>query len=152
MTPPRSWSESISWDRRFWLKVYPRGDCWEWRGAKYRNGYGHVTLGFGSTGPAHRLAYELAKGPIGPVLEIDHLCRHRWCVRPSHLEAVTTSINGRRGEGFCGHAARKTQCKHGHPFNDANTYRRIDRGTRICRACDTLRHRATRYFASSQDA
>ena len=47
----------------------------------------------GRSSTAARLAYELAKGaiPIGHV--IDHRCRNRGCLNPSHLEAVTDSVN-----------------------------------------------------------
>ena len=35
-------------------------------------------------------------GPIPPRKQIDHLCRNRRCVRPSHLEMVTHRKNQRR--------------------------------------------------------
>jgi len=38
---------------------------------------------------AHRLAYELAVGPIPRDKEIHHLCQIRRCVNPAHLELVT---------------------------------------------------------------
>jgi hypothetical protein len=35
-------------------------------------------------------------GPVPEGLELDHLCRVTTCVRPSHLEPVTTGENVRR--------------------------------------------------------
>lgn len=84
------------WTLRFGAKIASRGDCWEWTGSRDPAGYGRFSI-MGNSGInldlAHRVAYELAKGPLGPVLEVDHRCRHRWCVRPSHLEAVTLQEN-----------------------------------------------------------
>lgn len=61
-----------------------------------RNGYGMMTLNRERIRP-HRLAYELAKGPIPLGLVIDHLCRNKACCNPDHLEAVTQRENTMRG-------------------------------------------------------
>lgn len=42
---------------------------------------------------AHRVAYELAVGPIPDGMEIDHSCRNRRCVNPSHLRIATRKQN-----------------------------------------------------------
>ena len=125
----------------FLMKIYSRGDCWEWRGVRNRTGHGRFAwnpaLGIGEY--AHRHAYELAKGSIPPGLEIDHLCRHPWCVRPSHLEVVDHATNDLRGESFCARKARQTHCVHGHTLSDA--YRYPDaRGCqhRVCRKCRAI--------------
>lgn len=77
------------------------GQCWTWMASLSRLGYGiFSTGGRGRSGPAHAWSYEHFVGPIGPGLEIDHLCRNRACVRPSHLEAVTHSENMRRAVPF----------------------------------------------------
>ncbi len=70
--------------------------CWPWVRKAAANGYGQLN-NHGKHYYAHRVAYELAKGPIPPGLQIDHLCRNPRCVRPDHLEAVTGSENVRRG-------------------------------------------------------
>lgn len=82
---------------------------------------------------AHRWAYLHFVGKIPAGLDLDHLCRNRWCVNPEHLEPVTRSENLTRG-----YAARgpKTYCKHGHRFDPENTFQRSD-GGRGCRACRT---------------
>ena len=46
---------------------------------------------------AHRFAYEEYVGPIPDGLQIDHLCRNKWCVNPEHLEPVTCRENALRG-------------------------------------------------------
>jgi hypothetical protein len=71
--------------------------CWEWMGGKQWGGYG---LFRGAC--AHRLFYELLVGPIPAGLEIDHLCRNRSCVRPTHLEPVTHLENMRRAREVWG--------------------------------------------------
>lgn len=46
------------------------------------------------------------------------------------------TIETRQGTAWAGQA---THCVNGHPFDDANTYRRSDFGWRRCRACDRER-------------
>lgn len=118
-------------EQRFWSKVDLTLTCWLWIGVTNHRGYGQ----FGKSGSAHRFAYELLVGPIPEGLELDHLCRVRACVRPDHLEAVTHQENLRRGDN---HQRSKTHCPQGHPYDEANTYRRPDGGRR-CIAC----HRRT---------
>lgn len=106
--------------------------CIPWTGRLSSDGYGRIGRDF-----AHRRAYVAARGPIPAGLELDHLCRLRRCVNPDHLEPVTHAENMARSSG-----ALKTECIHGHPFDEANTYRRPD-GTRDCRAC--VRARVAKY-------
>lgn len=85
----------ISWDtpfaERFWSYVDKSGDCWIWMGYLVR-GYGYTKTG-DRGGYAHRFAYEMEFGPIPEGDEIDHKCRNRSCVRPSHLHAVSHRLN-----------------------------------------------------------
>lgn len=46
---------------------------------------------------AHRARYEAVHGKLEPGLVPDHLCKHRPCCNPAHMEAVTIAENNRRG-------------------------------------------------------
>jgi hypothetical protein len=92
---------------------------------------------------AHRVSYELFKGPIPDGLQIDHLCRTTACVNPAHLEAVTQLENARRA------SAEITHCKNGHEYTLETTYR--DRhGWRSCRVCSAAAARA--YYARTRNS
>lgn len=113
--------------------------CWIWQLARNGAGYGKCKVD-GKNACAHRVYYELLVGPIPQGLTLDHLCRNPACVNPGHLEPVTTRENILRGVGLSAQNARKTHCKHGHPFDAKNT-RITPEGFRACRACERLRTR-----------
>jgi hypothetical protein len=120
-------------------EIVPSG-CWLWTGCRHRLGYGKVGSG-GRNLLAHRLYYEMFKGPIPEGYDLDHLCRNPSCVNPEHLEPVTHGENLRRGKH-----ATKTHCKNGHPFDEDNTHVPArNPHKRECRAC--WRERAARQRA-----
>ena len=64
-----------------------------WVGAANRpNGYGRISLG-GLKLLAHRLAWELAHGPIPAGLHVLHRCDNPRCVRHDHLYLGTNRDN-----------------------------------------------------------
>src|SRR6266550_5237942 len=72
---------------RFWSKVEKTPTCWLWHGATLRDGYGQIKWD-SKIVRAHRLAYASVHG--WPSLDLDHLCRVRYCGNPDHLEEVGT--------------------------------------------------------------
>lgn len=133
---------------RFWQKVEKTAGCWIWKAARDRDGYGFFTPIHGKHLRAHRVAYELLKGPIPEGLQIDHLCRNTSCVNPNHLEPVTHLENNRRGvTSFSARNRRKTHCPKGHPYSGDNLARwklRSGKNQRSCRECGRLHTRACR--------
>lgn len=136
---------------RFAEKWMPGEDgCWQWTGAiELSQGYGQIRTGGPGGGRrtrAHRVAYELYVGPIPEGLQIDHLCRNRGCVNPSHLEAVDSRTNTLRGEGISAQYARRTICGKGHSLEGENLYwatpKNANRPVRQCRECSREKRRA----------
>lgn len=126
---------------RFWAKVRQQDECWQWTAYVHPEGYGRFRVGQRVL-QAHRWSYEYLVGPIPEGLEIDHLCRNRACVRPDHLEPVTTEENIRRGELYLVSGA-KTHCPQRHEYTPENTYVRPN-GSRQCRTCKREQLRAWR--------
>lgn len=123
---------------RFWSKVHKTDGCWYWMAGRTPLGYGV----FSTAGSkfAHRVAYELANGPIPEGLVLDHLCRVPSCVRPDHLEAVTRRENNLRGTSPMAVHAQKTHCPAGHEYAGDNLI--ISGKSRKCRIC-VRQHRET---------
>ncbi len=81
---------------RFWKFVHkglPR-QCWEWQSTRNNHGYGKFWLS-GRTAAAHRVSYELHKGPIPAGFAVRHTCDNPPCVNPSHLLIGTGKDNAR---------------------------------------------------------
>jgi hypothetical protein len=90
-------------NERFWSNVDASNghdSCWEWRAfCQPRRGnnlsYGTFKVG-GKAGRAmlaHRVAYELAIGPIPPKAVIRHTCDNPKCCNPAHLVAGSQRDN-----------------------------------------------------------
>lgn len=82
-------------EMRFWGKIPSRGDgCWLWQGAVNTTGYGMANWTAGQKNiVAHRLAYELLRGPIQNGMLALHKCDTPRCCNPDHLFFGTDSDN-----------------------------------------------------------
>ena len=137
-------------------------DCELWTGAISGNGYGLITWydKRDKKNPAmgaHRYAWIMANGrDIQPGLQILHLCNVRACVNPEHLKEDTASANAKQmvrdgrqykpwehGQTTGRPPSADTHCKHGHEWNEENTYRKPN-GWRACRACQRIADRRRR--------
>jgi hypothetical protein len=126
---------------RFWSKVERTPSCWLWHGCTLRDGYGQIEW-HGKAVRVHRLSYAAVYGwPDGP---LDHLCRTRNCVKPSHLEPADVRTNTLRGESIAAQHARQTHCKRGHILSAINTYRPPS-GGRECITCKRQLQREWRF-------
>lgn len=133
---------------RMLSRIVRQEGCWKWNGAHTGAAYAAFCVS-GRTLGAHRVVYEYYVAPIPAGLHLDHLCRNRWCVNPTHLEPVTSGENTRRsplmGKQQRGHRpggnngnGLKQECVRGHRFTPENTIARRN-GGRWCRQCEQIR-------------
>lgn len=90
--------------------------CLIWTGGFFNTGYPTLSVN-NKTLLVHRWVYMVVNGidEVPSELEVDHVCRRRDCLRPSHLELVTSLENQIRGR------EARTHCRNGHEFSPENT-------------------------------
>lgn len=126
---------------RFWAKVAKGEGCWNWTASLSSTGYGQFSIRHRPY-LAHRLVYQMTRGPIPKGMQIDHLCRNKKCVNPQHLEIVTPAENLRRVPVRRDQTGprpwlRKSHCRRGHEFTPATERIKKD-GRRVCRLCERI--------------
>lgn len=137
------------------IKITDTG-CWEYQGARNRDGYGTVGSGIRSRSMlAHRKAYKLKFGEIPKGLCVCHKCDNPPCINPDHLFLGSMKDNmqdmvrkGRSANGGVNQNTNKTHCKSGHLLDGDNLYLHIDKDSKPHRRCKVcirkakLKHRA----------
>jgi hypothetical protein len=104
-----------------WQRIDATGGpdaCWLWTGARSGKGYGTVHGSLPRALYTHRLAWELAWGPIPPGLCVLHRCDNPPCCNPAHLFLGTKAQNsadmvakGRSARGERQHNARLNEAQ-----------------------------------------
>ncbi len=111
-------------------------NCWEWVGSLSPHGYGlfHYQR---ANRFAHRITWELFKGPIPFGKHIHHQCENRKCVNPAHLECVSPLEHfNKHPESPIYKLKLRTHCNQGHPYIISNLKPR--KGARRCRICANI--------------
>ena len=89
----------------------------------------HVVLG-------HRAAWVFANGQVPLGMTIDHTCKVRRCVNPTHLRLLPNYENARRVDG---EDWAMGFCKRGHANSHLKEYPRDGRMSRECSICRSER-------------
>lgn len=131
----RDWTDLSRFEEKF-IPV-PEAGCWIWTAATNSMGYGRMVFN-GPARLAHRISYQLYRGPIPDGMCVCHKCDTPLCVNPDHLFLGTFSDNARdmvrKFRSYVAYEAIKPNCKRGHPLSGGNL-KITSAGRRQCLAC-----------------
>lgn len=135
------------------IRICAETGCHEWTAGRSSQGYG-VIHHTGRQHRAHRVAWEINRGPIPSGKHIDHLCRNRGCVNPDHLEPVMPRENILRSPiAPPALNAAKLFCQAGHELVDDNLdSHALKSGRRSCVICCRARWRAYYHRKRTREA
>jgi hypothetical protein len=112
-----------------------------------KTGYVRVRVGGRAKVLEHRLAWEMANGPIPAGMCVLHACDNRACINVEHLflgtyqdNALDMVAKGRHGKP----ESKKTHCPQGHAYSEENTWLDKKRNARHCRECMRQRQQLKR--------
>ncbi len=123
---------------------YDENGCLIWYGKINPQGYPELTKAQANKSGFwlvyHYMWYKHTTTRVKRPSQLDHLCRVRACIQPTHLEVVTARENLMRGNTLARRNAEKTHCPQGHPYDNVNV--NGDRGCKRCLAENVRRYRA----------
>jgi hypothetical protein len=93
------------------IRLRTEDACWPWPGTRNTAGYGVVSW-LGWPFMAHRIAFELANGPLEDGEIICHRCDNPPCCNPLHLYAGTHKDNARDRWERTGHRRKPRTTTH----------------------------------------
>lgn len=131
-------SRTLTVEQRLNIYTLKSESCWDWTGYLNVYGYGQLTI-LGKKKLAHRISYEIYRGPIPNGMVIDHTCQNKKCVNPDHLEVVTNAENIRRRNHILW--SSRNGCNKGHGIQKIYV---DSKDRRKCKECDSLRHKEKR--------
>ena len=112
------------------------------------DGYGQLTRSK-KVHLAHRLSFELSKGPIPEGMHVCHSCDNRRCINPDHLW-LGTNLDNLRDMFAKGRnpPRKKSHCKRGHIKTPETAYY-LSNGEVICKECHSAYKR--KLYASKKN-
>ena len=81
-------------EERFWMRLEAGkpDECWEWKGRRSTGGYGQIDIDRFPRA-AHRMSWEIHRGPIPDGRFVCHRCDNPPCCNPDHLFIGTQKEN-----------------------------------------------------------